>query len=124
VPPTFFTKLNFDSLGDQKGSNFTFALNPKDVVGVDGADGIFKRKSWKSGSVGTYRRIKIWVVTYISATTIEDERRYKFNSKAGSRSILFTKSHCALEIQRLNENRYRSWIIVGSARSTILSFGT
>ena len=54
----------------------------------------------------------------------EDERRYdKFNSKAGSRSILFTKSHCAQEIQRLDENRCRSWIIVGFARSTILSFG-
>tara|TARA_B110000879_G_scaffold182728_1_gene240940 strand:- start:1207 stop:1452 length:246 start_codon:yes stop_codon:yes gene_type:complete len=57
-------------------------------------------------------------------TATEDERRYdKFNSKAGSRSILFTKSHCAQEIQRLDENRCRSWIIVGFARSTILSFG-
>jgi hypothetical protein len=57
-------------------------------------------------------------------TATEDERRYdKFNSKAGSRSILSTKSHCAQEIQRLDENRCRSWIIVGFARSTILSFG-
>jgi hypothetical protein len=56
-------------------------------------------------------------------TATKDERRYdKFNSKAGSRSILFTKSYCAQEIQRLDENRCRSWIIVGFARSTIWSF--